>query len=157
MVRLKFSQLGCDTHRVPGVFKSGQNHGVLRLMRGSVTLSITRPDGVQLVKHTDIFTHYINASLKATSIWKETALPSLCYCSPPPHYTAKIFVFTCRGYLAPNKSTLGTSMLLNYMSFVTRKGLIWSWHLWQASQLLHWSYSCPIYRVVAVWGAETSW
>jgi len=50
------------------------------MMRGSVTLPITSPDGVQLVKHTDNFTHYINASLKAMSIWKETVLPIFCYC-----------------------------------------------------------------------------
>ena len=82
------------------------------MMRGSVTPPITSPDGVQLVKHTDNFTHYINASLKATSMWKENVLPIFCYCfyPHPPHCTVKILVFTCRAYLAPNKFTLGRNI-----------------------------------------------
>jgi hypothetical protein len=46
---------------------------------------------------TDNFTHYINASLKATSIWKERLLPILCYCYfLPPLYRKNSCVYMPR-------------------------------------------------------------
>ena len=113
--------------RVSAVFKSGQHHEVLRLMSGSVTALVTRPDGIQLVKHMDNFTFHQRQPKSYEYMEREWAFdPLLLFFF---HSTEKILLFICRGYLAPNKSTLETSMLLLYMSFVTREVLIWLWHV----------------------------
>jgi hypothetical protein len=140
MVGLKFSQLGCATH--PFCCPSGT--GIVQERTDpwgtEVNARLCNPTyhksrwHAASEAHGQLYTLHQRQPKSYECMERDCAPDPLLLCSPLPHCTVKILVFTCRGYLAPIKSTLGTSMLPNYM-FVTRKGLIWSWHLWQASQL----------------------